>query len=107
MTYGRDAASIELKAVPSESRLLLTDEYGLNTMLRVRDYLLDAADLKIGGVVTEPKAGDQIRETSGSAGDQVQVYEVMSPGGDEPAWRYSDAAQTQLRVHVKHVGTES
>lgn len=61
-----------------------------------RDYLIAAAALT-GGV---PAEGDRITETINGA---AAVFEVMSPGSGEPAWRYSDPQESVYRLHVKRV----
>ena len=66
--------------------------------------IIGIADTAIGGQRIEPDEGDTIKhEIAG----KVAIFEVMSPGGDEPAWRYSDGTRTTYRVHVKQIGSEN
>lgn len=62
-----------------------------------RDYLLLPAAIATLG---EPKEGDRIAETVNGVGC---VFEIMRPDTGEPAWRWSDAQRTRLRLHVKQV----
>lgn len=65
-----------------------------------RDYLIEVADWIAAGLTGVPAEGDRITETINGA---ARVYEVMRRD-TEPAWRYSDAAQSVFRVHTKPRG---
>ena len=101
--YQRGAESIELSATIGRTEFEQADEYGVLHRTESRDYIIRAADLVLAGETVLPKAGDQIRETDGAL---THVYEVMAPGG-EPPWRYSDPYRVALRIHTKHVKTET
>ncbi len=101
--YQRGADSVELSATIGRTEFEQADEYGVLHRIEARDYIIRAADLVLGGETVLPKAGDQIHETEGAV---THVYEVMAPGG-EPPWRYSDPYRVALRVHTKHVKTET
>ncbi len=103
VTYGRGGESIEVAATVGRTVFEQADEYGILRRIEARDFIIRAVDLVLAGTTTIPKPGDQIRETDGGV---VLVYEVMAPGG-EPPWRYSDAYRTALRIHTKHVGTQT
>ena len=47
--------------------------------------------------------GDRIEETESG---KKFTYEVM-PLGTEPHWRYSDPHRKTLRIHTKHISTET
>lgn len=103
VTYSRGAEEITINATIGKTERDVFDANG--TMMKVmgRDYIVQTADLVLGGEPVEPKRGDQIRETSGS---QVHVYEVMSEG-NHPAWRHGDRAGKTFRIHTKYVGVEA
>jgi hypothetical protein len=61
-----------------------------------RDYLIPATELPY----SEPQKGDRITVTLNGA---TEVYEVMPPNANEPAWRWSDAQHTMFRLHMKRV----
>ncbi len=103
VTYERGADSVQVQATIGRTVFEQADEYGAIHRIESRDFLVRAADLVLGGTQTLPQAGDRIRETDGGV---THVYEVMAPG-TEPPWRYSDAYRRVLRVHTKHVATES
>ena len=96
VTYRRPSASqsVELTAVKGSTRYQAGDTDGLVTTVNVEDFLVEAAALTLGGSVAQPVAGDRIDEGN-------LTYEVMAPGGSEPAWRYMDAGRTTLRIHTK------
>jgi hypothetical protein len=103
MRYLRGADFVELAATIGRTEFEQADEYGVLHRIEARDYIIRAADLVLGGETVLPKAGDQIRETEGAV---THIYEVMAPGG-EPPWRYSDPYRVALRIHTKHVKTET
>jgi len=102
VTYERGVDSVDLAATVGRTVFEQADESGFIRKVESRDFLVRRADLVLGGTETLPKAGDQIREPDGA---QIQVYEVMAPGG-EPPFRYSDPYRKVLRIHTKHVATE-
>jgi hypothetical protein len=102
VVYQRGAAQVALRATIGKTEFEIDDGSGIVERIQSRDYLIQAADLVLGGSETLPLPGDQIHETQG---DTVFVYEVMSPG-KEPCWRYSDPFRKLLRVHAKYVANE-
>ena len=103
VSYQRGVDSVELAATIGRTEFEQADEYGVLHRIEARDYIIRTADLLLAGETVLPKAGDQIRETDGTI---THVYEVMAPGG-EPPWRYSDPYRVALRIHTKHVKTET
>lgn len=101
--YRRGAEEKEVQATIGKTEFEQADDAGLIHRVESRDFLIRASDLDLGAGPTLPRTGDQVRETSGS---QVFVYEVNAPGG-QPPFRYSDPYRRVLRVHTKHIGTES
>ncbi len=103
VAYRRGADEVAVQATIGRTLLKLDDGYGgVRMEWTDRDFLIDAADLVIGGNAVLPERGDVIRETQGG---KTFVYEVMAPG-KEPAWRWSDGFRKVLRVHAKQVGVE-
>lgn len=103
VVYQRGGESVELAATVGRTVFEQADEYGVVHRTESRDFLVRAADLVLAGSRTLPKVGDEIRET---AGDQTLVYEVMA-FGNQPPFRYGDPYRRTLRIHTKHVDTES
>lgn len=103
VVYQRGDNQVELSATIGRTEFEQVDEYGVVHKVESRDYLICTTDLVLASLPTLPKAGDRIRETDGQ---QTFVYEVMAPGG-EPPFRYSDPYRKALRIHTKHVDTES
>ena len=101
--YVRGADQVPVKATIGKTEFELDDGSGIVVRIQSRDFLIHTADLVLGGVETLPVAGDLIRETQGT---NTFVYEVMAPG-NEPHYRYSDPFRKLLRIHSKHVATES
>jgi len=103
VVYRRGAQQATVQATIGRTLLRLDDGYGgVRMEWTDRDFLIHAADLVLGGLVTLPQRGDQIRETQGG---RTVVYEVMAPG-KEPPWRWSDVFRKVLRIHVKQIAVE-
>ena len=102
VTYQRGEESITLNATVGRSMFQVVAADGVVEQVERRDYLVRAADLVLGSVVTMPQVGDRIRET---VGGKVQVYEVMG-AGQEKHFRKSDPDGLTLRIHTAHVGVE-
>ena len=104
VTYYRGASSVSLLATVGESTVEVEDGRGGRLSYEIRDYLILAANLILGGVVTLPKPGDYIREVGGGT---TFVYEVLAPvmmdsaSGRQTCYKFSDPHRTFLRVHTK------
>jgi hypothetical protein len=103
VVYQRGTEAKEVLATIGKTEFEQADDAGLIHRVESRDFLVRAADLDLGAGPILPRAGDQVRETVGT---QVFVYEVNAPGG-QPPFRYSDPYRRVLRIHTKHIGTES
>lgn len=103
VSYARGASTVAVQATVGRTEFEQADEYGIVHKTESRDYLIRTADLVLDGQAAMPKRGDQIRETDGTT---TVVYEVLSPG-DEPVFRYSDPYRKALRIHTKHIATET
>ncbi len=103
VVYQRGAEAKEVLATIGRTEFEQADDAGLIHRVESRDFLVRAADLDLGAGPILPRAGDQVRETVGT---QVFVYEVNAPGG-QPPFRYSDPYRRVLRIHTKHIGTET
>jgi hypothetical protein len=103
VVYQRGAEAKEVLATIGRTEFEQADDAGLIHRVESRDFLVRTADLDLGAGPILPRAGDQVRETVGT---QVFVYEVNAPGG-QPPFRYSDPYRRVLRIHTKHIGTET
>ena len=103
VVYQRGAEAKEVLATIGRTEFEQADDAGLIHRVESRDFLVRTADMDLGSGLTLPRAGDQVRETVGT---QVFVYEVNAPGG-QPPFRYSDPYRRVLRIHTKHIGTET
>lgn len=104
--YRRGTDEKEVQATIGKTEFEQVDDVGgagLIHRVESRDFLVRTAELDLGAGPILPRAGDQVRETVGTA---VFVYEVNAPGG-QPPWRYSDPYRRVLRIHTKHIGTET
>jgi hypothetical protein len=99
VTYRRGGSVMVdgLAATPGKTVFRLDSGYGVSVRKDMRDFLINTEDLILNGVVVEPEKRDEIIH------DGI-IYEVSSPGNDEPAWRYSDAYNQTLRIHTKNMG---
>lgn len=103
VVYQRGTDAKELQATIGKTEFEQADDAGLIHRTESRDFLVRAADLDFGAGPILPRAGDQVRETVGTS---VFVYEVNAPGG-QPPFRYSDPYRRTLRIHTKHISTET
>ena len=88
-------------AAASAGSTVMTATQGPRIAHAERRYRIPAADYLLGaaGVACEPREGDQFAETiEGTA----YTFEAKPVNG-EPAWVYSDAGKTLLRINVKRV----
>ena len=100
VVFVRGLDQVTVLATVGRTEFEIDDGSGIVQRIQSRDYLIQAADIVIGGSETLPVPGDRIHETQG---DTTFVYEVLAPG-NEPCWRYSDPHRKLLRVHTKLVG---
>ena len=103
VVYQRGAEAKEVQATIGRTEFEQADDAGLIHRTESRDFLIRTVDLDLGSGPILPRAGDQVRETVDGT---VFVYEVNAPGG-QPPFRYSDPYRRTLRIHTKHIGTET
>jgi hypothetical protein len=106
VVYRRGTDEKEVQTTIGKTEFEQVDDVGgagLIHRVESRDFLVRTAELDLGAGPILPRAGDQVRETVGTS---VFVYEVNAPGG-QPPWRYSDPYRRVLRIHTKHIGTET
>ena len=96
VTYTRAATALSITAIVGRTVFSSNAQDGPRIEFGDRDYLIQAVDLTIG----EPAIGDRISETIDGV---TRVFECMTPGTGEPAWRWSDPAHTVYRIHCKRV----
>ncbi|HLO40892.1 MAG TPA: hypothetical protein VK176_07705 [Phycisphaerales bacterium] len=101
--YRRGTDEKEVQATIGKTEFEQADDAGLIHRVESRDFLVRTGDLDLGAGPILPRAGDQVREAVGLS---VFVYEVNAPGG-QPPFRYSDPYRRVLRIHTKHIGTET
>lgn len=93
----------DVPAIVGSTRIEEAAVEGLQVRIRIRDYLIDVADYQINEVQVLPQSGDEIVET---IGEVDCVFEVFSPGGSEPPWRFSDPGRTRYRIHTREVAAD-
>jgi len=101
VTYRRGSSTAQVLATVGATRFEVEDGYGLVIEQEMRDYLIAAADLVLGGEQTLPRLGDEILEERDGV---TYVYEVMELGAEQH-YRFCDPAGKTLRIHTKHVDT--
>lgn len=103
VTYTRGAASVTLTVTLGRKLLKVGDDLGgLRMVMTDRDYIIVAADLVLSGSLTTPAKGDTITD-AGDPDGVSRTWEVLSPGGDEAPWNWSDPYRILIRVHTKQV----
>lgn len=93
--YQRGQQSVEIQVTVGESEFTRQRSDDINNEQRVVDFLFPASGIH--SVFHEPNAGDYI-ETEYLG--EKRLFEILSPGGEEPAWRYSDPHRNMVRVHT-------
>lgn len=97
VTYTRGATSRTITAVVGRTVFASQLDGGPRIEFGDRDYLIEATEMTAFG---DPQIGDRIAETLNGTS---RVWEVMTPGTGEPAWRWSDPQHTRYRVHTTQV----
>ena len=100
VTYRRGAQQVVLKATAGRTEAEATDDEGGVLRIESRDFIVQAADLVLGGTRTLPELGDLIELTDSQG--VVHRYELMTLGV-EGHWRWSDPYHTLLRIHTKEI----
>jgi hypothetical protein len=72
------------------------EESGVAVQWSERVYLIEVADLVLGGQPTTPDRGDRITEAG-------MIWELAPPETGDPSWRYSDQGRTLYRCYFKRV----
>ena len=103
VVFRRGTDEKEVLATIGKTEFEQADDAGLIHRVESRDFLVRTAELDLGAGPILPRVGDQVREVVGLS---LFVYEVNAPGG-QPPWRYSDPYRRVLRIHTKHIGTET
>lgn len=62
-----------------------------------KDWVVDAADLKIAGVEVTPQPGDQIVTAT-------EVYAVVPLVANTPAWSYTTTSEKRIRIETELFG---
>jgi hypothetical protein len=108
---------LQIKASYGRNDREIFESSDMQTVVSECDFLALARDLVLNPsaapgqssvpVTTLPAQGDRIQV--GRDGEQdlnvkYSVYEVQSPNGSEPPWRYADEFRYELRIHTKFIG---
>ena len=92
--YKRGANSVTIQASFGKTNYQIEDESGFKIGGQITDFLFEAADLIIDGLLTVPKTGDRI-EIEG------RTYEALFI--NDGCWRYSDPYHKIIRFHTKEI----
>ncbi len=77
-------------------------EGDLPTKLHIADWLVAAADYKVGGVAVTPRDGDRLKVEIGGV---TYVWELL-PLDARPSYEWGDAQRQNWLLHTKLAGTE-
>lgn len=92
---GSDVVSGLVVLVGSTAMSQETDK-GAEIERRIRNYLILATELVIGGAQFKPRPGHVITEPGG------EQFEV-APMDGQPCWRWSDPYHILIRVHAQQI----
>lgn len=96
VTYTRGVESVSLTITRGQTAFETEDTDGFTITAHSIDFIVKASDLVLDGEVALPEVRDYITDAAG------KVYSVLIlPGGTH--YRFSDPAQTILRVHTRMV----
>lgn len=101
-TYSRGGMSASLTVTMQTPVFEDDTDFGRITS-EIKDFIIQADDLIIGGLTVQPERGDTITVSINS---EDRVYEVVGLQG-EPPWRYSDPYNVMIRVHATRVRVRS
>ncbi len=97
MLYRRHQYSVEItRAARGKTDHVSIDGNGFSVLVRTADFLFDASELVLNGAVTEPLRGDQLVDLEAAGQPVFEVTQNKSL----PSFKYSDAAQSRIRVHT-------
>lgn len=100
VSYSRGDSTAALKLVPGRNARVMLADYGvLVDERRNRDWLIEAALLKIDGTASLPERGDEIVM-------EGKTYQVSGDQGS-PHWHYSDPYDQIVRIHSVEVVSAS
>jgi len=97
ITYDRGGDTVDILATIGETVFITVNELNFQVELRVRDFIIDPADLILSALRVDPAEGDRIFLPEKSI---VIEYEVLRLAG-EPVFRSSDRFGNLIRVHAK------
>lgn len=86
-----------IKAVVGTTKRELQDSSGAIFEWESTDFVVAIADLVLNGRQVEPQRGMRITRA-----DTQEVFEVQSPGNEQP-WQWHDSAHLRMRVHTAKV----
>jgi hypothetical protein len=90
-TRAGESTGSALAVAASQIRVEMLDGQGFPVQAAVMDFICDVADL-----AAEPANGDGITYDGRSY--------VVTPLGDEPCFRFTDASRLAYRIHTRDVG---
>ena len=93
VTYADGSGTVTLTAAISRTNFDVVDNEGMVERYEMRDFLVVASDLVIGGSTVTPSRGHQITWES-------STFEGMAPG-KEPVCSFVDQHNHMYRVHTK------
>jgi hypothetical protein len=100
IVYRRGSSSITLRATRGRSEFEAGSGDGAIVRVETADFIVHVSDLRLDGILEEPKRGDEIIEGTAEDG---HLYEVLPGGNGVPSWRFSDDYHTRFRIHTKYV----
>jgi hypothetical protein len=97
VTYRRGSQSVTVAATIGRTQYQVEQHDGSFLRVWTRDFIVQTADLVLGGLRVDPKRGDTIEET---AGGRTYTYEVCAPTGNPP-YEPADAFRAAVRIHTQ------
>jgi hypothetical protein len=101
IVYVAGSVRIQATAMIPRSGYQVDEAEGLQTSLRLWDWLIEASKLIAEGQLVTPRPGHRIEY---AIRGQIQIFEVL-PMRDQQAAVWDDTEGNCWLIHTKHVGT--
>jgi len=98
--YRRGGLSAALEAVEGKTDAAVDGQYGAVIVERIKDWVVERADLELGGEPAEPEPGDAIEVPDGETRWRYEVQELSNG----VCYRFSGPGRERFRIHTRFAG---
>ena len=98
--YRRGNLSASLIAIEGRTDAAADSQHGAIILDRVKDWIVERADLELGGELVEPQPGDAVEVVDGETRWRYEVQELSSG----VCYRFSGPGRERFRIHTRFAG---